>query len=199
VKRTLYRRAEKSKVHIDNPRILPFEYTLTSRGRYSDQADPWFNERWLLYSSPEPRPLLHIFSSEQDIQLLGECHTWIMDGTFKVAPKGFVQLYTIHGFGRFENEAVPCASVLMAGKGQDLYETVFQVIRTRIFQRIGNYGMLRRVLVDFEIAAHNAIRQIFPGVVVTGCLFHFGQTLIKKMHAEGLKTKYLTKFRPCIW
>ena len=38
-----------------------------------------------------------IFTSEIGLQLLREFEHWYADGTFKVCPEIFYQLYTIHG------------------------------------------------------------------------------------------------------
>lgn len=84
-KRTLYRRAEQSQVQVDDPRNLPIEYQRTTRGRYANRADLFWNERWLLHSAPLPEPMQLSFASDLDLRLLSECHTWIMDGTFKVS------------------------------------------------------------------------------------------------------------------
>lgn len=39
-----------------------------------------------------------VFGTEANIDRLAESPYWIMDGTFKVSPNLFYQVYTIHGF-----------------------------------------------------------------------------------------------------
>jgi hypothetical protein len=46
------------------------------------------------------------------------------------------------------------------------------------------------VMIDFEIAAKIAFESVFD-VKVIGCLFHFGQSLFKKLCAVGLKQSYI--------
>jgi hypothetical protein len=43
---------------------------------------------------------------------------------------------------------------------------------------------------DFEIAAINAFKAEFPAIETKGCLFHLGQSLMKKLAAIGLKKSY---------
>ena len=39
----------------------------------------------------------------------------------------------------------------------------------------------KKSMFDFELAAMNAFRLTWPGIKVRGCLFHFGQSLIRKL------------------
>ena len=48
-----------------------------------------------------------------------------------------------------------------------------------------------QVMIDFEIAAKQAFEYAFPIVRIKGCLFHFGQTMFKKLINVGLKQEYL--------
>ena len=46
------------------------------------------------------------------------------------------------------------------------------------------------ILMDFEKAAINASKEIFPDCAVFGCFFHWSQNLLKKLSSLGLKSKY---------
>ncbi len=45
-------------------------------------------------------------------------------------------------------------------------------------------------LTDFEQAAIQAIAEVFPGCSLTGCFFHFGQALYRRIQTEGLTAAY---------
>jgi hypothetical protein len=45
------------------------------------------------------------------------------------------------------------------------------------------------VLLDFEVAAHEAVRSQL-GVPTLGCTFHFGQCLWRRIQKEGLTEQY---------
>ena len=42
------------------------------------------------------------------------------------------------------------------------------------------------VMVDFELALHRSIRDVFPAANLRGCLFHFAQCIQRKIIQEGL-------------
>jgi hypothetical protein len=50
-----------------------------------------------------------------------------------------------------------------------------------------------QVMNDFEIAAKKAFKKAFIGILVKGCIFHFGQSLFRKFVSLGLKTYYIEK------
>lgn len=84
-----------------------------------------------------------------------------MDGTFKVCPPGYKQLYTILGYGSFGREAAPVAFALLNGKTQQIYEELLRMITDAIRQQHGgDLGNVRTVLVDFELASHHAIQNV---------------------------------------
>ena len=50
--------------------------------------------------------------------------------------------------------------------------------------------MLRKVVMDFKWAAWKALKSVFPGVTLLGCVFHFTQALWKKCQELGLAVPY---------
>lgn len=47
-----------------------------------------------------------------------------------------------------------------------------------------------RAMVDFELAAINAINQNFENTIVSGCFFHLTQNVWKNIQKVGLQTRY---------
>ncbi|CAF1126652.1 unnamed protein product, partial [Brachionus calyciflorus] len=46
------------------------------------------------------------------------------------------------------------------------------------------------IMTDFELAAINSFKSIYPGIQSKGCLFHFYKSLMKKISDLGLKAEY---------
>jgi hypothetical protein len=49
---------------------------------------------WLLHTSEKEKVI--VFAADSDLQLAAQCDTLVGDATFKISPKGFRQLYTVH-------------------------------------------------------------------------------------------------------
>ena len=98
---------------------------------------------------------------------------WYLDGTFKSRPLLFAQLYVIH-YSYMDN-VVPGVYVLMADKRQESYNAVFSTLRDALpdEQRAGPVYYS----VDFELAAANALKEVFPRAKEAFCFFHFSQSL----------------------
>ena len=43
----------------------------------------------------------------------------------------------------------------------------------------------RQVVLNFEVAAHQAWMAVRPNIQITGCLFHFGQSIWQKIANIG--------------
>ena len=59
-----------------------------------------------------------IFISDRSLIELSKRRIWYADGTFKSAPKGFMQLYTIHGINE-NGLAFPAAYILTQDRTAD--------------------------------------------------------------------------------
>jgi len=67
----------------------------------------------------------------------------------------------------------------------------FTTIRDAIVERHDELGAVRSLIMDFEQAAHDSARAVM-GIQTRGCLFHFGQCLIRRLQKEGAMTAYET-------
>ena len=64
-----------------------------------------------------------MFGTMKNLQSLEEHSNWFIDGTFKVSPDLFVQVFTIHAL--IDNSAVPLVYALLPSKEQADYVRVF--------------------------------------------------------------------------
>lgn len=128
-----------------------------------------------------------LFKFVLGIKTLSRSSQIFADGTFDTVPKIFFQLYTIHAdiFGY----TFPCIYVLTLSKKKEVYEKIFDHLIDACDQS-NNVLSPEIVMVDFEMAAMKAIKKKFPGTIVKGCLFHFNQSLWRRIQDYGLSGLY---------
>ena len=143
------------------------------------------NEQFLLHDNlgAENAPRMLVFATQQDLGLLARSKHWFMDGTFKVVPELFFQLYIIHAL--HNSQVIPCVYALLPNKQQLTYTAFFQVLR----DAHDNLNP-ETVLVDFELAAINALRATFPDTELQGCLYHLSQCVYRDVQDAGLQARY---------
>lgn len=110
-----------------------------------------------------------------------------MDATFKIIPTFFKQLYTIHGHK--QNTIIPLIYALLTLKYQRMYELLLQKIIHLADE--SNISLNPHfIFTDFETAAINAIKLIFPHSKTKRCFFHLCQNVYRKIQKNGLTNKY---------
>lgn len=186
VKGQLYRHQAHLKVYVPNPLDVPDELQCTLRGRYLSTDDANYRERFLLYSGQGGRLL--IFSADTDLKRLHQSEYLICDGTFEMAPTCSYQLYTIHGY--YCGQGMPLVWALLPNKTSATYTEMFGELRRALYDKFGNLGQIKYILTDFELAAIDAAKTIFPGITLKGCIFHFRQAVMRHIANEGLKITY---------
>jgi hypothetical protein len=121
---------------------------------------------------------------------------WIIDGTFKSAPKIYKskgQLYTIHGLkqerdgeGRMRQETFPLVYSVLPDKRklsyEDLFKSIIQISKCVLAPRY--------IILDFEIAAIDALKQCFPKTKIRGCWFHLNQSVFRKAQELGFQSRF---------
>lgn len=113
---------------------------------------------------------------------------WYMDGTFRVCPDPFYQLFTIHYF--FSDHSIPGLYCLLTAKTEFVYKRLFTLIKDKADEH-QVVIRCRRCMTDFEIAITNGVRFVWPQWVAEGCHFHFTQALYRRMEKLGLKVPSL--------
>lgn len=78
-----------------------------------------------------------MFGTKKSIKYLCDSTYWILDGTFKIAPNIFYQLFTIHcNVAPTGNKIFPMVYCLMSGKSAAHYDKLFKVIPDYLIVRI---------------------------------------------------------------
>jgi hypothetical protein len=91
-----------------------------------------------------------MFYSNDSRSNLQNAKTWLVDGTYKVCPSPFYQLYTIHGF--LFGRCYPLVYVLCKSKTKKSYLRIFSQLYFK------NNDLPNNIIFDFEVAAIEAAK-----------------------------------------
>ena len=129
-----------------------------------------------------------IFGSNACLSHLATSTIWMMDGTFKVAPNLFKQLYVIRA--PLENTSISCVYALMTRKTEASYINLLRTVVTKC-KDIGIEVNPQKVVMDFEMAMIKAVRHVFGWTAeIHGCFFHLCQSTWRKIQSLGLSSLY---------
>lgn len=123
----------------------------------------------------------YIFATHLMLYRLSEAKQWFIDGTFSVAPSGYMQLLIIMVYIPEYKIFYPASYALMTGKSEKLYLSVFQAIIN-----VSNQEDLTLkptvIMTDFETGMSNALKAAFHinDKNLVGCYFHYTKALIKR-------------------
>ncbi|KFD46787.1 hypothetical protein M513_12315 [Trichuris suis] len=128
-----------------------------------------------------------LFTTRTNVDALPHAAVWIMDGTFKTAPMAFYQTYTIHA--PVGSRIFPLVYALMSGKSQALYKRLFEDL-VDVAEEYELRLNPQVIMTDLELAAINAAKSEFQGVVNKVCFFHTAQCIWRKIQSSGLASHY---------
>ncbi len=101
-----------------------------------------------------------IFYSERATEILKMSIFLGCDGTFKYSPKIFYQIFTI--ISVYKNDSYPCVFMLLQKKEYETYLEAIVELRRNLFQSYGiAFGPKLTIILDFELAMQQALRQAF--------------------------------------
>ena len=103
--------------------MLPERYQITKAG-----------EQILIFDSGvgENERIL-IFATQEGFHFLSNNSHWFMDGTFKLCPEIFYQIYTIHPLNN--NHVLSCVFALLPNKNEDTYNRLFREVRSAVIRQ----------------------------------------------------------------
>lgn len=119
-----------------------------------------------------------IFSSDEQISILQSTQDFLVDGTFKIVPEIFYQLYIIYSV--YRHHVVPVVFALLRRKDAETYK--------RLMIEILKFAPLwvpQTIMLDFEQACIKVYQSIFPNVTLSGCYFHFRQNIHRKIQVKN--------------
>lgn len=92
--------------------------------------------------------------------------------------------------GSSDEWRVPLLFALCTNKTTLTYKTIFEQIKLKL----PNYTPAQ-INVDFELAAINAIKEVFPNTKIQGCFFHLKQSVVRNLNSNHLKTRLETDLK----
>lgn len=101
----------------------------------------------------------------------------------------FSQLYTISVI--IQRTAVPVVYALLPGKSKLVYDRLFAALK----EKLSNDWSPQRVMSDFEYAALLSVQESFPNAELTACLFHFGQSIYRRIQRLVLLNQAYNDFK----
>ena len=172
---------------------LPDEYKLAESGRNF----LLFNESFPSIPGGLVDNHIMCYGTKKFFKKLVQAKRVHMDGTFKVCPEPFVQLFTICSFHHddavnyeddLNNRLLPRIYCLLSGKSQIVYERLFQLIIDKANH--WNYNVAwEQSMSDFEFTIFNALTVKFPNVTPRGCHFHYCQAVFRRIQ-RNMKVSY---------
>lgn len=128
-----------------------------------------------------------LFASDHQLQALSSTTNVNADGTFKVVPRFYKQLFGIYVIK--EGHCFPLVFTLMTHKSAKLYTAVFEEIK-----RLVPGFSPQQMQADFEEASAIAFQAVFgEDVLVIGCFFHYAQAILRRVGQEGLLVRFLNE------
>jgi hypothetical protein len=102
-----------------------------------------------------------------------------VDGTFKIVPEIFYQVYIIYSI--YRQHVVPVVFALLCRKDAETYKRLINEIL-----KFAPSWFPQSIMLDFEQACIKVYETSFPNVKLSGCYFHLRQNLHHKIQVRNL-------------
>ena len=129
-----------------------------------------------------------VFGDNEKVEYLQSSLSWLADGKFKLSPKMFIQLYTIH-IRELKQRQLACSDFYHPE--QKAHINVFWIICCCSNPN----AAANKNLIDFELAAMKAFEKAMPNFTILGCFFLLLESFIGEV---GLK-KCTNWTQSCRW
>ena len=189
LKRTCWRtRAAEQQKRIKSGEEAPqdFDYSTLDVLTVPDKLKKVDGEEFLAFDSGPAagENRIQVWACKKNLDFLSLADVWLADGTFRMAPAPFLQVYTVHGYQN--GYVVPCCYILLADKKQATYKRAWGAL----FRLLAPEEPEVTLLVDYEKASYQAASAIFLEVNIGGCYFHFRAAVHKHVVFLGLGKRY---------
>ena len=151
-----------------------------------DDLNPTESRLWCRLNDEVNNLMLFMTDLHEDILI--DSDVWLIDGTFRTAPRNFNQVINIMAVNTLKKKYITVAHLLINGKKEADYTFSLNTFLTQI---VSSFHFLRVeiIICDFEKALMNAIQnsknnfhlneQLNRTIKIQGCLFHYSQCLFR--------------------
>lgn len=176
LKNTVRRKRRKINHHPINPEtaadiVIPQHYQVDHAGRRFLLADKVTNN--------SKRVLVFATDTGLDCLQAPDATVAFVDGTFKCAPINFTQILVIRT--KLATNTVPAAYCFLEDKSQSSYKLALEEIKSAAPLWNPN-----SVVLDYELAELNAVRDVLQTSRRQGCHFHYCQCLMKRLELGNI-------------
>ena len=143
-------------------------------------------ENFLLCDSGQANDRIFIFGRQSWLQYLVVSDTWLTDNSFNIVSNiYFSQIYVI--LAEIHGGVHPIVYAFLPNNEYTTYVKMF----TSLKEKEPNLkpGL---IVCDFELAAHSAMKTVFPDVEIKGGFFHLNQHLKNRLTEWGFNNFYCT-------
>ena len=139
------------------------------------------NNEALVNLSQPPRVLT--LSNPFCLNLLGVCKKGSVDGTFKIAPTNWTQIFIL--MAKYDEKWIPVCFSFLPDKKESSYKLFFAMLDFEL-QKLGIQISIENLICDFEIAIQKAAISVYESLSIMGCFFHFVQAVWKHAQSENM-------------
>ena len=159
---------------------IPFEYSTILVDNNAERVNfLMFNYSYpSAIGGPNDSTIL-AFGTDTLFRQLCNAKTVYMDGTFRICPPQFYQVFTIHIFPHESRRLIPCMYCLLTGKTEMIYSKLFASIKEKA-NEMNLEIKWEMSMSDFESGLLPALANSFPPPFVRkGCFFHYTNSVFK--------------------
>ena len=120
-----------------------------------------------------------VFGDPYMTSVLESSKFWLGDGTFKLSPKNFYQIYTLHVY--VLGTAPACLYALLPNKTEKPCSRLLDAL-----EAFAPDFMPDKVLLDFEIAPFNAFQKYHSGSMLSGALLVSSRSYVEASYRDSL-------------
>ena len=147
------------------------------------EPEPGDFENFLLAERAPSADNILIFGRESNLGMLERSQRWYIDGTFRMAPLVFAQVFVVlcEELGGVH----PVAYGLLPNKRRITYDRFFQMLHN-----LRPNAAPASVSCDYELNAFRAVSERYPNAEIHGCFFHFVKNFKRCIRNNDLETLY---------